>query len=186
MRYYVIEIPAIVKDGDMTENKSQFSTLSHNAEIRSFKLPATYDQIKIVVRTNSNEINYYYYHQWAELPSDQIKNFIADKMNRVKIFENTTVEHIYTQPDYLITSDISAIERVDDETGSSAHIEMSLHLIDFLSKKKILTHSFNRFESINRTDPMNTFVSEISKILDEETDHFIQKIFNTVKSSNKQ
>ena len=155
-----------------------------SSEIRKFTVSKPYDQDRIVLRTKSNEISYYYYHKWAETPSTSITFFVRDKIKDADLFSAFDFLLYDVPVNYVVMGTVNQIERVDLNDNSSVHLKMKLELVEKETGMAVVEHSFDRYSPINQNTSMNLFAQEINKILNEETNVYIEKIFTYIQSSN--
>jgi ABC-type uncharacterized transport system auxiliary subunit len=179
-KYYLIE-PSSVSDSIPIKNYSNNIENNFSSEIRKFSVSKPYDQDRIVLRTKSNEINYYYYHKWAEAPSNSITFFLRDKIKQANIFSAFDFILYDVPVNYVVMGTVNQIERVDLNDNSAAHLRMKLELVEKETGKTILEHSFDRYSPINKNTSMNLFAREINKILSEETNFFIEIIYSNLQ-----
>ncbi|MEJ2053937.1 MAG: ABC-type transport auxiliary lipoprotein family protein [Calditrichaceae bacterium] len=152
------------------------SGLQYNVRINRFEISRAYNQERIALRTKSNEVIYYYYNKWAENPVSAVRHFILEKFKINNIFAGINLNEIETMPDFVINGVISQIERIDIENTHAAHVKMILEFTEANSGKILVLHEFDRSAEIKKNASMNTFAREISRILDEECNVFINRI----------
>lgn len=179
-KYYVLsqelQSPDKTKDSLLS-----IKTLPFSAEVTDFEISKAYSQNRIVVRTQSNEIYYYFYHSWAENPESAVRYFIWDQARRANLFQQCEMEYLDTRPQYQINGIIDQIERTDMKKNYSAHLKMTLLLEDMDSGLVVVKHDIDRSIPLRQSSNMNTFAQKISQILLEECDNFIIKVYNTLK-----
>ena len=173
-KYYILKTEEL--SGDMESKEFNVSRLPYNVEIKDFTISAPYNQNRIALRTKSNEIEYYFYHQWADLPQTALTFFVWQTIRSAGLFRNIDKVIFETRPDYVISGTIYQVERVHMEDKSNAHLNMELELINTKNNEPIITHSFDRSLPLEENAPMNEFALKISRILQEETKTFIHKI----------
>jgi len=184
-KYYLIEPSSVLNDSiseKVTKNNLQ---KNFSSEIRKFTVSKPYDQDRIVLRTKSNEINYYYYHKWAEAPSTSITFFVRDKIKEVNLFGAFDFLLYDVPVSFVVMGTVNQIERVDLNDNSSAHLKMKLELVEKETGKALVEHAFDTYSPINQNTSMNLFAQEINKILNDETDVFIEKISSYINRSNE-
>jgi ABC-type uncharacterized transport system auxiliary subunit len=176
-KYYVL------KDTDQeTGINEQIETLPYNVVVGNFKISKPYNQSRIAVRTKSNELEYYYYHHWAELPQSSISFYVWEQIKKAEIFKTIEPELFNVQPDYQVNGTVYQIERIDMEDSSAAHINMELELKKISDMSTLVSHKFDRKVSIDESESMNKFVQFISETLDEECDNFVKKIYVNLRN----
>ena len=184
-KYYLIEPSSVGNDSSFENVHKNFFYKNFSSEIRKFTVSKPYDQDRIVLRTKSNEIKYYYYHKWAEAPSTSVTFFVRDKIKEADLFGAFDFLLYDVPVNYVVMGTVNQIERVDLNDNSSAHFKMKLELVDKETGEAVVEHSFDRYSPINQNTSMNLFAQEINKILNEETDVFIGKISSYIEGSNE-
>ena len=155
-----------------------FSPLPYSVKIEPLNISRSYNQERIALRTNSNELQYYYHNQWAQSPASAIRYFLWQRLKQNQLFENCSMDIQVTIPQFLIKGSISQIERLVREDDHAAHIKMTLELVELENSKPIVTYHIYRFESLDNDAKMNVLAQGLSKILSEEIDQFAILIFN--------
>lgn len=175
-KYYVLESRAAI---DTTAVRSS-SPLPIKVDVRDFTVAKAFDQTRIAVRTNTNELNYYYYHLWAVRPATAIADVVYERTNRLRLFQRC-VRGFSVGPDYYISGQIMALERVQSAKKEYAHLQGTLSIYDARTELPVLERDFERtLELVDKS--MNGFAGACSNILESETalflpglvDHFSQ------------
>jgi ABC-type uncharacterized transport system auxiliary subunit len=154
------------------------------AEVARFSVAGTYNQNRIALRTGSHELQFYYYHHWADLPGQAVTYFVWQHLKNARIFAQCEMQYYESVPDFEILGTIHRIERIDMNEVSGAHLSMSLELIRVDDKRIEINHSFERTEPFEHRADMNVFAAAVSKILSEETDVFIRAVRNFLQNSD--
>ena len=117
-RFYTLK-PAIIKTSIDNDEKH-----IHSLSIESLKIPRLINRPQIISRIGKNEIKRAEYHQWGGSIEEEIEHLILDTLNN-----NLTGSNLYllpsesrVQPEYNLHL---AINRLDGELGTEAHIEMT-------------------------------------------------------------
>ncbi|MBD3225772.1 MAG: hypothetical protein GF313_13670 [Caldithrix sp.] len=156
-------------------------TLPYSIEISPFNIVRAYDTDRIAVRTNSNELKYYFYHKWAENPAGAIRFFVWKHIKESNLFKQAELTMVEEVPQFRVRGIIHHIERTDINNTAEARLSISLELIDLNSGTTVVKHSINRYAPINTTTGMNIFARNISELLAEETNRFLLKVYNRLK-----
>ena len=183
-KYYLIETSSVINDNISADMQHDFPIKNFSSEIRKFTVSKPYDQDRIVLRTKSNEINYYYYHKWAETPSTSITFFVRNKIKEANFFSAFDFLLYDVPVNFVVIGTVNQIERVDINGNSSAHLNMKLELLKKETGQAVAVHAFDRYSPIEQYASMNLFAQEINQILNDETDVFIKKIFSYIERSN--
>ncbi len=167
-KYYVLEPIREIQ-------KVNSEKIPVNIIIKTFSVPGIYNQKRIVLRRNSNELQYYFYHMWAEKPSVAIRYFIKAYCENATAFKSCNLNSYIQKPDYFITGSIDLIERRKMDDQEFIALKMNVELVDFANSEIVVTHNIHREEAISDGTGMNVFAQKISKILTEEMNSFLQK-----------
>ncbi len=176
--YYILELPE--------ENRiSNQDTLRSEGicEILRARIPPAYDQQRIAVRRRSHEISYYQYHYWAMNPAENLTSLMEQQIQLSQIFAYSSSEILKGVPDFQIGTDVYKLEVVDSDDHFYIRLEIRMELIDYITGKMVLSHSFDRTKTLENRD-LNLFASELSIILQEETHNFITKIRSYFAKNN--
>lgn len=171
-KYYILSEIAPEQQAD----SSAHNTISLNAQVTAFKAARAYQQNRIALRTQSNELSYFYYHNWADNPASAVRYFVWNKLNSARLFKSCLLDLTLNPPDIFINGYVEQIERTGIRDNYSAHLKMYLEVVDVKSGDVLLRHSFDRSLPIEEDSSMNLFTQKISRILTEETNRFMQLI----------
>ncbi len=162
-RYYILELP------EETHNirPDQPVRIPGTCEIRQVIVNRVYDNREIANRSDSHEITYYMYHQWAVRPAEAMHQLLYEFLSEAGLFEAIYKRYNRDVPDYLFEAKVNDIEVVEKGETFSAHLNISFSLVDNSNNNVILSHQADRMEAIKRKD-INLFASELSSILFEE------------------
>lgn len=170
-KYYIIESPYSISPVDSTN----INTINVSADVRDFQISRAINQTRIALKSNSHELDYYFYHYWAVRPAAGVADMVFQILSYKNIFKRLTRGYS-SQPNYLVTGDIRHLERDETSKKVNAHFAAIFELIDTKANATIVRHEFNRMEPIHNSKSMNAFAETISRILYEETEVFTQKI----------
>jgi len=149
--------------------------IPYSVQVSSFKIPRSYDSIRIIARFSSHQINYYRYSLWAVRPQIAMADMLVHHINSYGLFKDCRSEFLEERPKYEISGEIFQIERFDSEQYSAAHLRMSLDLYEYDSKDRLVAYLFNREVPIP-TESMTMFAKVISDIIEEEVENFLVKV----------
>jgi len=175
-RYYTID-SYILSSPDISTIETQ-EPLPYIVEVVDFSIAGPYNDSRIALRTESNQLEYYHYHQWAENPARAIRYFVWRVLNEANVFEVCQLRLTVSSPQYLVTGAVNRIERVDHGEESGALVDGVLDLVDVRENRVLLSHRFETFSPFPDDAPMNVFAQEVSSIFHDETYTFIEKINN--------
>ena len=162
-KYYTLELP------EETHNirPDTAMMIPGTCEIRQVMVNPVYDNREIANRSDSHEITYYMYHQWAVRPAEAMREILYGFLSEAELFEAVYKRYNRDIPDYFFEARVNDIEVIEEGETFSAHLNISFSLIDNSNNNVILSHRADRMEAIKRKD-INLFASELSSILYEE------------------
>jgi len=167
-KYYVVEP---IREIQIINNEK----IAVNVIVKSFFVPTIYNQKRIVFRSDSNELQYYFYHMWAEKPSIAIRYFIKAYFENAATFKSCNINSYTQKPDYFVSGNIDLIERKKSSDREFIALRMNVNLVDADKGEMVVTHNIQREETIDAGTSMNVFAQMVSKILTEEMNHFSRK-----------
>jgi ABC-type uncharacterized transport system auxiliary subunit len=176
--YYLLEFP---EGSDLYADSTVLTTKI--CEIMDTEIPPAFAQLRIAVRKRSNEISYYQYNYWAMSPSDNLSFLLARQVETAGIFARSERGFLKEAPDFQIKSKVYNLEVLDMEDVYYAHLQMELDLIEFDSRQRLVSYSFDKTKALPERD-LNLFASQLSVIFQEETTHFIKKIRTYLEENN--
>lgn len=168
-KYYVLEPPVSV------EQKKFPQPLALNIECKPFHVARAFSDPRIVIRSSSHELNYYYYHLWAVRPPSAVSDLVFSTIANSGLFRHCTQKTI-VKPDFYITGEIKQIERFKEGNKEYAHLNGSMKLTDRSGDHEIVLQPFDRQMDITKDNSMNHFAEAISEMLYDETLLFIDKL----------
>lgn len=177
-RYYVLE-------NQLTIPKNTYGieqAFPYKVDVRDFRVSKAFDQTRIAIRSESHELNYYFYHHWAVRPASAISDLVYSLIDRSGIFQRCSREYSLN-PDFKITGIVRVIERIQTKDSTAAHIQATFQLFDAQSDLEALRYEFDRTTLLNKNKSMNKFAGAMSEILREEIESFIKKIVEHFKSN---
>jgi ABC-type uncharacterized transport system auxiliary subunit len=179
-RYYVLESLAAQQKQDYGIEKA----LPYKVDIRDFRVAKAFNQTRIAIRSESHELNYYFYHHWAVRPTAAVSDLVYDIIDRAGVFLSCSSEYSLN-PDYIITGFVHAIERIQTKHTVSAHLHATFQLIDADTDLEVLRYEFDRKTELEKDKSMNSFANAISDILRQETETYIRNILEHFKPEEK-
>jgi len=144
-------------------------------DVRDFTIAKAFDQTRIALRTQSNELNYYYYHLWAVRPASAVADMVYQIVSPLNLFQRCT-RGFSIGPDYYLSGQIMALERTQMAKKEYAHVSGTLFLFDARTELPVLQQDFNRLVDLKKTRSMNGFAHAAGTILQGEMETFLQQI----------
>ncbi len=168
--YYLIEYQPRTTNQNLILEKP----LPYLVQVRNFKIPRSYDSIRIIARYSSHQINYYRYSLWAVRPQIAIADLMVQHINAYRIFKNCQREFLQERPQYEITGKILQIERYESDQYSAAHLKVQISLYDYETNEILVNHTFDREVPIPQ-EKMTIFAKAISDVISVETEIFLEQ-----------
>ena len=169
-RYYVIELPSVVMA--TFPDSMQYD---YKVDVRDFQIASAFDQTRMALRTDTNELDYYFYHHWAVHPSKAIADFVYDMLVQMQLFTHVARDISYS-PDYLITGDVKSVERIHIRKKSYAHVHLILDFVDAENEDVLVHYQDEQTVLLQPDGSMNTFARKVSEISADMTLAFLQQV----------
>ena len=149
-------------------------------DVRDFRVARAFDQTRIAIRTQSNELNYYYYHHWAVRPSYAIPALVYDYFEYKNAFRRIN-RGISYNPDYIIIGEVKSIERIQTRAGDVAHTHIIFEFQQADNEIAVVKHEATLTDKLD--DPsMNRFVKTLNTSLVFTLETFKEKIMNYLEN----
>ena len=180
-KFYVIDnVSALPADSTTVEH----TPFPYVVMVDNFTISRIYDSNRIALRTNSNEISYYFYHKWAENPAAAIQILLWRQLRNRHLFETCNLRRIDPEPQFKITGHIDRIERVEQSDVDAAHLIVTLEFKDYASGRVLVQHTYDRFFPLGHKE-MNHFASALNQIITGQNAAFFSKIQHYLEQQNK-
>jgi ABC-type uncharacterized transport system auxiliary subunit len=179
-KYYVLEAQSFIP----SERLGIDHPFAYNVDVRNFRVGPAFEQTRIAVRSASHELDYYFYHHWAIRPSTAIADMVFELVDRSGLFQQCFRGYSY-RPDFLISGHVYSLERVRDESGDAAHLNVLVELVDVKSEQSVVRHEFDRTVKLTTGGSMNEFARIISDIMLQETEQFIHRATDFLQSGQQ-
>jgi ABC-type uncharacterized transport system auxiliary subunit len=171
MKYYVITMPA----GQPSGNLSSTWAINATCKINETETNPVLETNQIINRSNSHEITYYKYNQWAIRPSIAVKEMVQHRLIASGIFQKVYTRQSRSIPDYRFVITLNRLEVIENSDLFSAHLNLAFTIIHNADDQVILGHQADRTNQLNTKD-LNLFAEAISQMIYEELNVFIHKI----------
>ncbi len=176
-RYYVLDIPTAAQQAKPL--KPEFTL---RVDVRDFHVSRAFDQPRIALRTNTNELDYYFYHHWASKPSLAIADYIYQLIENRNVF-SVLSRSISYNPDYVIRGDVKSIERIQVDKEAFAHVQILIEMVDPKSGEVFAQFEDDQRLPLEPANSMNTFARATSQILRHVTDEFLNNVRHYLTTS---
>jgi ABC-type uncharacterized transport system auxiliary subunit len=175
-KYYVIEIN---DDSLKTETFERKPAIDQYCEIEQVDVYPAYASTQIANRSNSKEITYYAYYQWAIRPTDSFTRIMLDYFMHKPIFKSTSERFWRVDPIYKIETTVYRLEVVQENNTFAAHLEVEFRLMEAEEGIEILHHRSDK-QIILKEKDINLLASAIGEIFYTELVRFSEKIVQEI------
>jgi len=172
-RHYTIEWTDDRKEAEAPDT----SLIGGLCEIDQVEISPLYEKTQIVNRSDSHEVTYYRYHQWAIRPSVAVMEVIRTYLEGAGLFENVSARFSRAIPDYRFTTTIRQLEVIENKNQFLAHLNLEFRIINNADGSTLLEHRADRTESLDKKE-LNLFASAVSHMLVSELRTFEVMIRN--------
>lgn len=148
--------------------------------IGDFAAAPGYANQRIAYRERENELRYYAYRRWVSAPPALIASAVVRHMRASGRFSRVDRGERVKDPLAVLEGRIEAIEELDKDNQTLAHLAMSFVLRDASSEREILRHSFDRTFPCTKRHPHDV-AQAMSKLLGIELRRLADKIAQSVK-----
>lgn len=169
--YYLLDYRPATTNAALLQGKP----LPHRVQVLNFKIPRSFDSLRIIGRFSSHQINYYHYSLWAVRPQQAAADLLTQHINSYNLFQECAREFLNAQPDFEITGEIQQIEKYESEAYIAAHLKMSFELYDRATNLRVVMHEFDREVPLPDNN-MTIFAKALSDILNQEAEVFLVKV----------
>jgi cholesterol transport system auxiliary component len=128
----------------------------------------TYRRSQIVYRQSAYQMQFYSYHLWAVDPERMVGDLLSKHLRAAHLFQNVTRSVEEYEPDYVLTTEVQAIEEYDYQDQWFAHLAIEYHLEDGKTGQTIWKKPFDLRHKVSKQEPVY-LVRELSALL--ETTH---------------
>ena len=179
-KYYVLETQKV----NQRITGDPIQPVAGNVDVRDFRITKAFEQTRIAVRSESHELNYYYFHHWAARPSSVIPDMVCSLVDRAGLFHHCA-RGFTSKPAFLIKGQVEKIERIHKNNTVAAHISAILELTEEKTNTPVLRHDIDLIVELKDDKSMNAFARAISYLLEQETEVFITKMANYFQKQNE-
>lgn len=169
-KHYVIDWPesaALIPVDSLHQIKG-------NCEIEAVRIPSLYERNQIINRSDSHELTFYQYHQWAVRPSVSILELMTQYMKQKNLFQSVSTRYSRAIPDYRLTAEVLNLEVVEkNKMQFSAHVHLVLGLVNNENDEQILRHEADRLIPMEEKD-LNLFATVVSNTFINELETFTE------------
>lgn len=152
----------------------------YKVEVQNFEMNRIYDRNSIVIRQSLHQLTFDKKSEWALRPDKSIPELLVQHINSLNLFRECKTDFFTTSPEYYISGMISNLEIYKSDEATFAHVNVSMELRD-QSRSVLVRHVIDKKTELAKDDT-SFFIKTVSDILKEETDSFLIKVVNFLKS----
>lgn len=169
--YYFLKAPT---------GKAKFNPKGAALSIGDFAAAPGYANQRIAYRLRENELRYYAYRRWVSAPTSLIASVVVRHMRASGNFSRVDRGELVKDPLAVLEGRIEAIEELDQDNRTLAHLAISFVLRDASSEREIMRHSFDRTFPCSKRHPHDV-AQAMSKLLSIELRQLADKIARSLK-----
>ncbi len=169
--YYIIDYNPVPTDTRLVLD----NPLPYRVQVPDSRISRVYDRSQIVFRYSAHRIEYASHDLWAVRLSSAIPDVLTKHFARYNTFSVTQRDFLTERPDYEVITNINRIEMLRSEYFRAVSISMDIYLRRGHDLHYLVQHSFDREYEIF-SDEVEIFAQNLSRIIKEETDLFIEKV----------
>ncbi|MDA3838019.1 MAG: ABC-type transport auxiliary lipoprotein family protein [Candidatus Delongbacteria bacterium] len=152
----------------------------YKVEVQNFEMNRIYDRNSIVIRQSLHQLTFDKKSEWALRPHKSIPELLVYHINSLNLFRECKTDFYTSSPDYYISGMISNLEIYKSDEATFAHVNVSMELRD-KSRNVLVRHGINKKIELENSD-ISFFIKTVSDILKVETDSFLLKIVDFLKT----
>jgi len=162
-RHYTIEWP---DDRKEDAGKNEW-LIPGRCEIDQVEISPLYAKNQIVNRSDSHEITYYRYHQWAVRPSVAVLEVVRTYLEGAGMFESVSGRYSRAIPDFHFRTTIRQLELIESKNQFLGHLHIEFSLVSNSDGSTLLEHRADRTAPLEKKE-LNLFAAAISDMLVSE------------------
>jgi cholesterol transport system auxiliary component len=143
--------------------------------LREPTIAEAYRRSQIVYRQSAYQMQFYSYNLWAVDPERMIGDLLFKHLRAARLFENVTRVAETISPDFLITSDVLAIEEYDSPDRWYAHLAIEYQLIDEKNGQILWKQLYDLRKAVPQQEPVYV-VRELAALLSLIHDRLVEEI----------
>lgn len=166
-KFYVIDLP---EPGDKILADS-LPTINKYCEIIPASIYPAYATTQIAIRSESHEIEYFTYHEWAVRPQEILTRLQEEYLRQQRVFREASVRFWKNIPDVKLESTVFNLEVFEENNTFMAHLNMEIRLVNNETGDIILKHRGNSYQELDKKN-LNLFAAAISEMFQQELKKF--------------
>ena len=155
----------------------------YKVEVQNFEMNRIYDRNPIVIRQSLHKLAFDRKNEWALRPDKSIPELLVYHINSLDLFKECKTDFFTTSPDFYISGMISNIEIYKSEEITFAHVKVTMELRD-RTRNILVKHEIDKKTELENPD-ISFFVKTVSDILKTETNSFLVKVVDFLKTHSR-
>ena len=143
--------------------------------LRDPSIAEAYRRSQIVYRQSANQMQFYSYHLWAVDPDRMVADLVQKHLKAARLFDNVTRNVEAYIPDFLLSTDIQAIEEYDGKEQWFAHIAVEFQLEDAKTNQIVWKKLFDLRKTVAQQEPVFV-VRELSYLLETINERLVKEL----------
>ncbi|MBW6515848.1 MAG: PqiC family protein [Candidatus Cloacimonetes bacterium] len=172
-KYYIIDYNPVAKNPNLILS----TPLPYKVQIPDSRISRVYDRTQVVFRYSAHRIEYSANDLWAVRLSSAIPDILIKHFIQYNIFSVTQRDFVIERPDYEVITFVNRLELLKSDYYKAIYLDMDIFLRRGSDLVYLVRHTFHREHEVY-SDDVEIFVQNLSRIIKEETDIFIEKVLN--------
>ncbi len=179
-KFYVLDLPAASE----TILSDSISTIDKYCEIVPVSTYPAYSTRQIVIRSQSHEVRYFTYHEWAVRPQEILTRLMEEYFRQQGVFKEASLRFWKIIPEVQVETTVYNLEIFEENNDFTAHLNIEFRLVENQSGKLILRQTAKNFRELKKRD-LNLFASAISDMYLEALRNFAIKVMDFYATSTE-
>ncbi len=169
--YFVLDYSPVPEDQRLILDRP----LPYRVQVPDSRISRVYDRSQVIFRYSAHKIEYSANDLWAVRLSSAIPDLMTKHLTAYNTFSVVQRDFLIERPDFEVITFVNKIELLKSEFYQAVNINMNIFLRHGPDLTYLVRHSFDREHEVYSED-VEIFVQNLSRIIKEETDMFIEKV----------
>ncbi|HTE55069.1 MAG TPA: ABC-type transport auxiliary lipoprotein family protein [Kofleriaceae bacterium] len=140
--------------------------------VRDLEMRRSYRRDELVVRTDTNELTFLRRQRWSEPPQRMISGLLREQVRRSGIGAEVQDDGGTSEPDFVLSGEIEAIEQLSTARDHYAHLAITLRLQRYKDDATVWDFHIDARKPVGGAS-MRSTVRALSEMLAAETDRAV-------------
>jgi ABC-type uncharacterized transport system auxiliary subunit len=136
-----------------------------SVRLREPTIAEAYRRSQIVYRQSAYQMQFYAYHLWAVDPDRMIGDLMIKHLRTARLFENASRSVEAAPPDFILTTDVQAIEEYDGPQTWYAHLAIEYQLLEEKTGTVVWKQAYDLRKAVAQQEPVFV-VRELTALLE--------------------